>query len=208
MRVQKGPTGDRPLSAPTGIAGGNHRGREALEPDLPDCWGPIFLNEGLVTNAGPGLPLQVPSRQPLVEKLREREAHGRHQFMEGVLPFQPCQLVPDIFTRMGTHPMTASLDHEAGLPAPWPLLPNSPFSVPSSRHWFAPVSACDALRNCGQTVASYSSLSGPGGSRGLQNRCGAARAVLGGFDSHALPPHFTRENKGFARRADTASPPA
>src|SRR5215475_11239786 len=29
---------------------------------------------------------------------------------------------------------------------------------------------------------------GPGGLRGLQNRCGAARAVLGGFDSHALPP--------------------
>ena len=29
---------------------------------------------------------------------------------------------------------------------------------------------------------------GPGGPRGLQNRCGAARVVLGGFDSHALPP--------------------
>lgn len=29
---------------------------------------------------------------------------------------------------------------------------------------------------------------GPGGPRGLQNRCGAMVIVLGGFDSHALPP--------------------
>src|SRR5438270_10305288 len=29
---------------------------------------------------------------------------------------------------------------------------------------------------------------GPGGSRGLQNRCGAAFVVPGGFDSLALPP--------------------
>src|SRR5919199_1273130 len=30
---------------------------------------------------------------------------------------------------------------------------------------------------------------GPGGPRGLQNRCAAVRAVAGGFDSHAPPPH-------------------
>ena len=33
---------------------------------------------------------------------------------------------------------------------------------------------------------------GPGGPPGLQNRCGAARAVSGGFDSHALPPAAQR----------------
>ena len=34
---------------------------------------------------------------------------------------------------------------------------------------------------------------GPGGPPGLQNRCRAARAVLGGFDSHALPPAFPHD---------------
>ncbi len=29
---------------------------------------------------------------------------------------------------------------------------------------------------------------GPGGSRGLQNRCTGACASAGGFDSHTLPP--------------------
>ena len=28
-----------------------------------------------------------------------------------------------------------------------------------------------------------------GGAPGLQIRCGAVKAVLGGFDSHALPPN-------------------
>ena len=37
---------------------------------------------------------------------------------------------------------------------------------------------------------------GPGGSRGLQNRCGAACAVPGGFDSHPLPPLLESENGG------------
>src|SRR6185369_9835699 len=31
---------------------------------------------------------------------------------------------------------------------------------------------------------------GPGGSRGLQTRCGSPRGGLGGFDSHTPPPNF------------------
>src|SRR5262245_54764726 len=30
---------------------------------------------------------------------------------------------------------------------------------------------------------------GPGGSRGLQTRCGSSRGGLGGFDSHTPPPN-------------------
>ena len=40
---------------------------------------------------------------------------------------------------------------------------------------------------------------GPGGSRGLQNRCGAAYVVPGGFDSLALPPPISiLKRPGFA----------
>src|SRR6476646_4013503 len=35
---------------------------------------------------------------------------------------------------------------------------------------------------------------GPGGSRGLQHRCGAAFVVLGGFDSLALPPPISNQS--------------
>src|SRR5262249_44607418 len=33
----------------------------------------------------------------------------------------------------------------------------------------------------------------PGGRPGLQNLCAAARAVVGGFDSHALPTEITQQ---------------
>src|SRR5580765_6643231 len=43
---------------------------------------------------------------------------------------------------------------------------------------------------------------GPGGSRGLQTRCGSPRGGLGGFDSHTPPPTNTRSTgkKGLLNR--------
>lgn len=35
---------------------------------------------------------------------------------------------------------------------------------------------------------------GPGGSRGLQSRCGTMQNVPGVFDSHAFPPFFLADN--------------
>jgi hypothetical protein len=35
-----------------------------------------------------------------------------------------------------------------------------------------------------------------GGAPGLQIRCGAVKAVLGGFDSHALPPPDVKKTPG------------
>src|SRR5579871_918807 len=40
---------------------------------------------------------------------------------------------------------------------------------------------------------------GSGGPRGLQNRLRGGHSVLGGFDSHALPPALLRMGRGKAR---------
>src|SRR5438270_4062556 len=45
---------------------------------------------------------------------------------------------------------------------------------------------------------------GPGGSRGLQNRCGAAFVVPGGFDSLALPPPILILNSPVSARLPIA----
>src|SRR5689334_13501561 len=47
---------------------------------------------------------------------------------------------------------------------------------------------------------------GPGGSRGLQTRCGSPRGGLGGFDSHTPPPNVYPRTRSLNRRwimADT-----
>src|SRR3954465_10927308 len=129
----------------------------------------------------------------------------------------PLSLSP-ASTRAPSARLVGNIDVEVVHPAdlvghdlpPWPLCGAGASwihgaALPSARLYTASRGSAPTLRSSldgRRTPARFrgGSASGSGDRPGLQNRWRAMRVVLGGFDSHALPPPKTEREQGVAPR--------